>query len=249
MFAAVELLPRGTRLSRSQKATAVQRVPLANAFSFYRITLKQHAADLPWRRLSRLAGPLKTRLLLPDGWTPPANSGLTVFHPQKLPVIALVNAAAKAIAAQNLPATKLRVAVIDEAGVAVNAVEQLAPSAASLTVVTKRRERYLHLEKQIMSRYGISLLLTAASARLCESTVLIAPDAAAVPLAYDGLLLTNTPVRRMNATVRVSLPPVLPPGVEALRSPGIDPLLFASALFECCANRTLETLAMSLPPI
>ena len=116
------------------------------------------------------------------------------------------------------------------------------PLVSQIRVVTDDLLAYGETAARFRREYGLSLLLTPDDADVSQSNLLIAADAADVPLMFEGVIFTNRPQPRMNATVLMPEPPTLPPDFDALCPPDVDPLQFAAAAYELCAADTLGDL-------
>ncbi len=249
MFVTLGVLPPQPSLRRrlfrrrAKDTLSCSRVTLPNDFSFYHIQLTHDPTlPLPWDKIAGAAGAFRTRLLLPGGITIDADADAALFVPQKLPLRYLCGSAVHTLAQMQRDPAKLRLCVVDPSGVLCDALEPFVPLVSELRVVTDDLLAYGETADRLMQRYGLSLLLTPDDADAAQCNLLIADDAADVPLTFAGIVFTNHPQPRMNAAVYTPAPPVLPPDFAALCPPEIDPLVFASAAFELCAADTLSNL-------
>ena len=253
MFVTLGVLPppktfRRRILRRTAKDTlSCSRVTLPNDFSFYHIQLT-HDPDLPlpWTRIAETAGAFRTRLLLPDGLAINDSADAAAFVPQKLPLRLLCNSAARTLQRMQREPLQQCLCVLDPQGVLSDALDPFVPLVSELRVVTDDLLAYGETADRFRRKYGLSLLLTPDDADAAQSNLLIADDAADVPLTFAGTVFTNHPQPRMNAAMYMPAPPVLPPDYAALCPPAIDPLIFASAAYELCAADTLGELWMPM---
>ncbi|MBQ5969112.1 MAG: hypothetical protein IJL52_03235 [Clostridia bacterium] len=241
MFIAVTFLPKDAPASRRKQQVQPQllRVPVPGAFSFYRLTVPGAPCTAGWNAVRKAASLLRLPLLLPKG----------VAAPPGLPVVCgtayrsglLLNGMAKALPA--LAPAGARITVLDDGGALAQRIAILAPFARALTVVTRRPQNYCAAQSDLMARFGVSLpVYRKAADAVFDCGVLFAPDAAAVPLGYAGLVFTLERQSFLNATVFTCKSVALPAPYDALRPDGTDPNRFAAALVERCRARLPEDL-------
>ena len=249
MFATLGVLPppdtfrRRVLRRRAKDTLTCSRVTLPNDFSFYHIQLTHEPdAPVPWDRIAQTAGAFRTRLLLPQGMTVGQGTDAASFVPRALPLRLLCNSSARMLERMQLPALQQRLCVFDPQGVLFDALDPFVPLVSQIRVVTDDLLAYGETAARFRREYGLSLLLTPDDADVSQSNLLIAADAADVPLMFEGVIFTNRPQPRMNATVLMPEPPTLPPDFDALCPPDVDPLQFAAAAYELCAADTLGDL-------
>lgn len=143
-----------------------------------------------------------------------------------------------------LDPARVFVTVVDENAYVVDMVEKLCPFASLIRVITSCEREYSCLAEKLLGKYGLSMLIGAkADADILDSTVIISPFSIPVPLTYRGILFTNEKRRMMNAVVLSGGGKItLPEKYQKLLPESVDPLCFASALYELCAVDELGTL-------
>jgi uncharacterized protein GlcG (DUF336 family) len=166
---------------------------------------------------------------------------LQAFVPRRLPLLLCLRAATQALRRCKTKAQDLSVAVADRKGVLTRSLEPLVMLAGSLRVFTPDIAQYRATAAGLQERYGATLLLGDSPACLANSSVVIADDLTLFTGRERGLIFTQD--RRTDlpgCRIACGRLPSLRPATEALRPEGIDPLLFAAALYELCGAGELE---------
>jgi hypothetical protein len=209
---------------------------------------------LPWAEIERAAGRLRTKMLFPAGITPPPpppaqtaaqaqlEPGLRAFVPKRLPLLLCMRAAQRVLRAAQTPAQRLRVTVVDSKGVLARSLEPLVPLAGSLRVFTPDFTLYRSAAAQLQHRYGVTLVLSDSVACFAQSHVIIADNLQLFTGRERGLIFAPDPAPLPGCRVVHLQAPQLPETCVALCPPGIDPVLFACALFELCGLKETERL-------
>ena len=249
MFAVLEIKEIENTLKNRLKcrfrppAVEVEKVEIPDSFSFYRIKAEAIGTAVPWDSVAEAAGSLRTRLILPQSVKADENCGVKQYQPAVFPLHVLVNSAISTLHTMALDPTKMCVSVVDENAFIIEKIKLLVPLASTIRVVTNNVYEYEKLARELMSRYGISLII---SGKIDEilflSNVIISDRSVNIPSLFSGILFTNEKRRMMNATVLTGEGITLPQKYEALLPDGTDRMIFASALYELCAVNELETL-------
>ena len=241
-FIPVGVPPKKRRLRRAEPALQPVRVALPRAFSFYRLPIDP-ARDVSWDAVAALAETLRLPVLLPRGASPPC--ALPRFFETRFFSRTLMNGAVAAVAEMNRAAPFENITVADAPGVTDAHLCALAPFAATLTVVTAKKERFAPVSRQLLHRFGVSLLLQSRfDAPRSKNCVYIQTGADDVPLQFSGVVFTDRPKPLLNARVLTSGDVTLPAPFNALCPERVERRLFAAALSERCRVRTLESLAV-----
>jgi hypothetical protein len=265
MFACVEILPREAvalprKADRRRPAQpACIRVNPPGGAPFFRLEVycrkgRGGAPDVPWGAVERAAGRLRTRLLLPAGICPPAppparsaaqaqlEPGLRAFCPKRLPLLLCLRTAQQVLRASHIPARQLRATVVDAKGALCHDVDALVPLAGSLRVYTPDSAQYRAAAARLLSHYGATLVVSDSPACFAQSHVVIADSLRLFTGCERGLIFTPDTQTSLRARVVRCHTPQLPEAYAGLCPPGIDPLLFACALYELCGVKEMERL-------
>lgn len=96
---------------------------------------------------------------------------------------------------------------------------------------------------QLLRRYGVTLILSDSPGCFAQSHVVVADDLSLFSGRENGLIFTpDTETPRPPCRAVRMREPELPEACGLLRPPGIDPLLFACALYELCGIKEMERL-------
>ena len=259
MFACVQIIPaQGGRLLDRRRNTppALVRVNPPAGTPFFRLEAPaRKGRALPWAAMEQAAGRLRTRLLFPEGVAPPPppaacsaaqsqlEPGLRAFQPKRLPLLLCLRAAHQALRTAGVPARELRVTVVDTKGVLSHTMELLVPLAGSLRVYTPDFSLYRATATKLLHRYGATLILSDSPGCFAQSHVVVADDLRLFTGREQGLIFTpDTETSLKGCRVVRCRMPQLPEAYAKLLPTGIDPLLFACALYELCGVKEMERL-------
>jgi hypothetical protein len=248
------------KLSRAS-ALELERVTVPGGAPFFRMDVHAKAERMPWNEIEHCAGRLRTKLLLPPGLALPAEAqgdaahkeaGMRVFSARRLPMLLALRTATCVLRLCKTPAQQLRVTLADSKSLCAAAVEQFVPLAASLRVFCNDFGAYRQTAAGLLSRYGVTLLLSRAPAVFMNSDVTIVDDLALLSGAERGLVLwcgeqepsPETAKRLENVTLVRCDRPVLPEAIAPLCPTQIDPLVFAGALYELSIVKEMERLPL-----
>jgi len=252
--------PQPRLLGRRKAAPPVLvRVEPPGGAPFFRLEVAHRGrGELPWAEIERTAGRLRTRMIFPEGVTPPPpphprsasqaqlEPGLRAFVPRRLPLLLCLRAAQQVLQATRAPARQLRVTVVDSKGILARQLEPLVPLAGSLRVFTPDPPLYRAAAEQLQRRYGVTLVVSDSPACFAQSHVVVADDLRLFTGREGGLILTpDTGTSLPGCRAARCGEPILPEAYARLCPPGIAPLRFACALFELCGVKEMERLRFS----
>lgn len=244
MFTVVELIENNEKgflnfisLLRKPKVE-IKEENIANGKSFYVCKAELRKGKIPFREIENIS-PSKV-FLLPSDIT--ESTQMQNFVPKKLPHIMLFNSAIEHIKEKSLPPTKTKITVVDREGLYVNCFKEIIKLASHITVITTDK-RYRNLSDELLSAYGVSLIIRKEFYEdMGENVFLFDYDAESIPLSYKGTAFSKEKKYLLNGK---SLTPGgfdLPEEYEKLRSKNINKLNFASALYELCEVKEFSKL-------
>jgi len=260
MFACLQITRERPRAWRKPAPPALVRVEPPGGAPFFRLEVALRGKDtLPWAEIERAAGRLRTRMLFPEGVTPPPppparsaaqaqlEPGLRAFVPRRLPLLLCLRTAQQVLQASHVPARQLRVTLVDSRGALTRQLESLVPLAGSLRVYTPEPAAYRAAAERLQRRHGVALILSDSPACFAQSHVVVADDLRLFTGRESGLIFTPDTETCLpgccaahNCRVVRCGAPVLPEAYAC--PPGIDPLRFACALHELCGVKEMERL-------
>ena len=244
MFTALELSEENKKgfrsLSRFFRKTKVgiEKIELKNGKAFYICKAETRKGKIPWEEIEAVS-PVKT-FLLPDCVT--GKLPFEVWKPKKLPQLMLFNSAVEYIREKAFPPTKTQITVVDKEGRYVNLLKNMINLASQITVITTD-ESYRNLSRELLNDYGVSLIIREElGGEKVGNGFLFDYSGESVPLSYKGTVFSREKKYLLNGK---SLTPGgfdLPDEYEKLIIPKINKLHFASALFELCNVKELQSL-------
>ena len=254
MFACLTLQPNHARAWRKAAPPQLHRVDCPGGAPFFRLEAQQRKHAIDWNAIEQAAGRLRTKMLFPEGVSPPTlpvidsparaklEPGLRAFAPRRLPLLLCLRTAQQVLRASKAPAQGLRVTVVDTKGALCRCLEPLVPLAGSLRVFTPDFAAYRGTAAQLLRRYGATLILSDSPGCFAHSDIVVADSLDLFTGRERGLIFTPDPALLPGCRVVRCRQPELPGACAHLRPEGIDPLLFAGALYELCGVKEMERL-------
>lgn len=233
MFAILQIFDSNT-IFRKPKIHSM-RINTPDGEAFFVVTTEKHLGRVPWKKLENCLGTLKKEVILNGNIALPESSGITLFTPDIFPRLLLINSAADYILRHKADFISKSLTVFDEEGIYLRHIEKLLNCFANIRIVTHKPELYDNLTQILMENYGFSLIVT--SAESYDSDVIIS-HRCRVPIYFRGTVFSNEKKPLINGKVFAGRDITLPTKYEKLNTCNIDPLIFASALYEkgSCSN-------------
>ncbi|MCL2445937.1 MAG: hypothetical protein FWD06_04130 [Oscillospiraceae bacterium] len=256
MFACLQLHQSHTRSKRKISPPQLVRAEVPGGAPFFQLTTTVHRGEIDWPAVEQAAGRMRTKMLFPAGVEPPVaepafglraqlEPGLRSFAARRLPLLLSLRMAQQVLRNCNRPARELSVTFVDPRGQLCRALEPFVQLAGSLRVCTPEPAHYRQTAQQLLSRYGVVLVVSNSPACFAQSDVVVAEDLSLFTGRERGLIFTPDTTPLPGCRVVRSSEPVLPSAYEALRPEGIDPMAFAAALFELCGVKEMERLSFA----
>jgi len=257
MFACLTLSQAQGRAWRKPAAPQLVRVEVPNGAPFFLLQAQSRKGQLDFNAIEQAAGRLRTKMLFPQGMelppVPQASSaakaqlepGLRAFAPRRLPLLLCLRFAQQVLRASRIPARSRSVTIVDQKGMLCRSLEPFVQLAGSLRVFTPEPAAYRATAEQLLRRYGITLIVSSSPACFVQSDVVVADDLKLFTGRERGIIFTPNPLERSLPGLRVVQceQPTLPVPYGSLCPPGIDLMLFASALYELCGVKEMERLS------
>ncbi len=237
MFAILQISENNTILRKPEIKS--QRVNLPSGDAFFIVTVDKHMGKIPWKRLEKCLGILRHCILLPNGTAIPDGLNITAFTPETLPKLLLMNSAVDYIISHKQFFRSKSIEVFDREGIYPTRIEKLLPYLKNIRVITDNKDVYDTVSKKFMSDYGFSLVISDRDSFDCDAVI---SHECGVPVYYCGTVFTNNKKYLMNAEVFSGSEIELPAEYEKFRPENIGRVLFASALYEKCSEKDLDTL-------
>lgn len=212
-----------------------QRIILPNGETFFVVNAENIKGTASLKKLESCLGILKKDIVLCGDTPLPGGSKISVFTPDILPRLLLINSALDILKNRRYKCLIL----YDEKGIYPHLLKLLTNSFDRIRVITPVPNIYSPVALELMASCGFSLEVSATAD--FDGDVIIS-DRLCVPLYYSGTVFTNEKKYLMNARVFSGSGIILPDFYENLRPKSINPLVFASALYEKCGVGELSKL-------
>ena len=240
MFAILQISETNTILRKPKINSLRYNLPSGDAF--FIITTDKHMGKIPWKKLEKCLGILRNCILLPDSITIPDDAEITAFSPEILPKLLLINSATDCIRKHKQNYINKHLTVFDENALYINHIERLIPCFKNITVITDKTDSYNNLSAELLTDYGFSLVVSDKENFDCD--VVISHECNP-PVYFNGTVFTNKKKHLMNAEAFSGSEIKLPEIYENMRPENIDRILFASALYEKCGEKSIGELFYS----
>ena len=229
MFAILQISDTNTILRRPEIFS--NRFDLPSGDAFFTVTTEKHLGKVPWKKLESCLGILRQDLITNRNITIPQGINITVFTPDILPRLILMNSATEYITKHKDHFRSKTLTIFDEKGICESYTEKLIHYFKSIKIITDNPDKYEHVSQNLMKTYGFSLIVSQECS--FDSDVIIT-HRCNVPVYFDGTVFTNERRFIMNATVFSGSEIRLPEEYEQMRPSYIGGVLFASVLYEKC---------------
>lgn len=207
--------------------------PVKGAAPYKVINVSPGRKGIDWKTVALAAGNSAEFMLLPQGIKAPETSGIKEFIPKFLPGVILLNTVAS-VAAESGSKNHSAV-IVDKGGELAEYVERIVPYVAKITVVTQLPEAYFEPSVDIMERFGATVKVCM---QLNESEQF---DYGISDEEIECATRLFRPSSVLNGEYRIEIPEEY----RKLCPQGIDPFLFACALFECSGLKSVGELTLS----
>lgn len=243
MFCVLEIkpyisLPRFRRRFAKKAQPSLEKVAVRGGAFFYKVTVqaeKNGYADLSFLPLS--VGAAGQRILPCGELQQDLPAPLRLYSPRVFPTALFLNTARDFLQKNRASFQNCTLGVLDPDGTLQTVVYDFVPFVKSMRIFCENTANYEAVQSAILATNGLSVILCDTPEALKECDILLSPYTATA----DSKLGTLTMLRGGKA-VLAGKGVKLPPEYEARRPAGTDPLLFASALYECCNVSDLRDL-------
>lgn len=250
MFAALIIRPQSNKFFKRKfqntfpQKTEVLQTAVRNGAPFFTVTVSKKRGEIPWENVEFHVGNCAERMLLPNGVIPPENSKIKMFEPRVLPKRALFNTACELLSRSKRNPVGRTITLIDENGELSRDVYRLVPFASAVRIVTEKTDLYDSASEQIMERFGAALLVTDEVSRGADSDFIIAPNGVHDTFLPSKMcIVINGREQPSQGFISVTCKNMnLQEHYRRIVPRGIDPDIFAAALFEKCGVSSLAGL-------
>lgn len=218
------------RLFRRKGEVTSRLVTLPGGHYLLITAAENRRGQVDWREIQRVAGNEAAHLLLPNGITPPPDSGIIPFAGQALQHALMLQTALKLL--RMVPSLPRRRLVIDDPqGNYTTLAQALIPHAADLRILTTAPAAYASIATAVMEEHGACLPITTDPACIADATLVLAPDGLTAPRPLPrGWVLSGTATPHPR-TITGYIPAHADAFMDAL-PPDCDIWLYLAGLYE-----------------
>ena len=215
-----------------RKKFAVEAIlsPVRAAAPYLLINVTPGKKGIDWRMVAEAAGGSRRCMLIPEAVTLPLNAGIETFEPKVMPLLTALNSAANFCKST----VKHNVLVVDRKAVLAEYIDRIVPHVRAITVVTDLPESYYESAVRIMESFGASIKICSDVKDGNKFDIAVASE----EVSGAEVVFTAESFLRGDCRADISADCI------KLCPDGIDPFLFACALFECCGLKSLSELTL-----
>ncbi|NMP38313.1 MAG: hypothetical protein GX051_09400 [Clostridiales bacterium] len=220
-------------------AAQVCKISVPGGVPFVALSAVKRRGEIDWEDASAAIGGKSTYTLFADGISPVADTPFRRFVPQQLPKIMLFNTA-KEIIRRCCEPLSCSVCVVDGDGVLAPYAHTLCPLTREVRVLTGSGY-YERCARKALEEYGAALVIAGRDCAQIKGTCIISVCNNGSREQSNTLLLNGENARFVIKGADFTVPDEY----ASLCPDGINPKLFAEALYECCAAPGLANLIFS----
>lgn len=220
----------------------IEKVQIKDDLSFYLIKAKKRKGNIDWRKIEKVAGRCRKRMLVPEHISIPKDSSVERFVPQQFQRVLLYNTAVSLLQKTFLEPSRVIISVIDYYAEDFESIYLLLPYASIIKIITKRVSEYEDFAEKLFMEFGIRLIITDDEAAAKNSTLILATEkVVSEDLKRCRVLSLNTQksFKHLLSIGCVELPKdyVIP------QFDGISSFDFVSAIYELCSQKSIGYVA------
>ncbi len=245
MFAVLKIIPKekgmGVRLKHffSPPEPVFERVNVKGAAPFYRLEIYEKQCKDGYGEVIKMLGSCSKAVIQTFGTDVSPVNGIKIFRPTLLPNIMTVNSAEDFLRHRKYDKTAFTLGIKDRKGAFSQYLEKFVNLAGEVRVFTKNEFAYKSVCDKIYDLYGLSVVICLNERNLGSCDMIISPGNE-FDRYFNNCVLVRCGESEYNILKGEGI--TLPKYIAELLPDGVDSLVFASALYEACALKTLGTL-------
>ena len=201
------------------------------------IRLVQRSRKINWRKICRLAGNTKDRIVYTPKNSVPPDAGFVPFEPYELRQRLCSNMAIEVLSIMQDVPDNLRIGIYDPAGDFADLPPYLLKYTDNLCVVTKNSRIYSTLSKALINETGAVLRINRSVSALANCGLIVSPVAIKerfTPLPSAVVLTSRKPEVYLPCFVYYKYSCRLPKELQRFCPDGVDSEVFGGALYSFC---------------
>lgn len=219
------------------------RVNVAGGAPFYYLEIYENQCGENYNEIVYALGRCSEYLVLCGNYTLPENKLLGVYRPAKLPQLLLMNSAVSFLDKLKYDKTEFGIGIVDMRGDYTAFVEDFVNRAASVRVVTECPERYEPVREKLFDEWGFSLVVSESYSLIKDCDLTVSPETNTQRLYNRSIVYFDREKKLRNVYKAGQFS--IPEEYKKIMPEGVDPLIFASALYELCGVKPIRELKYS----
>lgn len=211
------------------------RVAVKSGAPFFILRVRTAGKEPPWDEILYMVGRCASRILTDTQLNLPKSQNIRMFIPRHLPLIAAMYTMADVLRRSQIPPQNCKIGVYDPLGTLCGRAETLLQCASDVRVCTTSTTMYDEESRRLMRLCGAGLTVGETTELFRGCNILLCTQADILPANVFAFACQGTPRENVFLCSDLHIP-------EPYRSQvpeGVDPTVFASALYELCGVRSL----------
>lgn len=227
MFAVICFENEKRKLRKHKTRIEAIQTPVRGGAPFRIITITKGRNDIDLHRIAEAASCGSRNLLVPDGFILPDSPYLSLFKADTLPLLIMLNTAAKKLKA--IPgATRRSLLIEDKNAVLPDYIDRVATCASKIKIVTDKPQAYYNAGLRLMERFGASPIVCGEKGESEKFDAAVADEPE-----------KNAKLNFSVSSIKADGTSEIPEQYTRLCPVGIDRFDFLCALFECSGVRAI----------
>lgn len=220
-------------LKRKKSRTESNSVAVIGGAPFRDIKIFVGKKGIDWKSVERAAGCALKSVIVQNGLELPENTSLKKFIPDTLPLLLMLNTAAKHID-KGENAKKRTLLIMDENAVLPQYIERIVFCAYKIKIVTDYPEKYYSVCSYLLENYGVSPVICSSLNENEKADICIAEKESV----FAKINFTADKIGSQGFAIK------MPDEYKKLCPEGVDEFLFLCAMFECGGVSALGNLCL-----
>ena len=222
-------------------APKLERVPVKSAAPYYYLELFENQCGEKFEEVAEMLGRCAGFIITCDGFMLPSDSLCDYYRPSRLPQTMLLNSAVEYAAEKSRNNSWQSIGIIDPKANFANCIEKLIVNVPSVKVVTDCPQQYENTAQALYDNWGFSLVVSQNISAVSDCDMIISPETNEQRI-YNRRIVINNKDSLKHMELRGE-GFTLPKEYERIMPQGVEPLTFASALYELCGVSELSAMS------
>lgn len=227
----------------NKPSPSLQKITVKNGAPFFILTLTElKDGEIDCEEVYRILGRCAKRLVIGRDTEIPETDYVGVFKPTLLPYLMLFNSAVKLSASfvGESHTGKLTACVIDENGILKERIIPLISLFDNIKIITDKPRCYDDVSEKILDEWGLPILITDNYDSAADCDFIFSPFKVKNAALSNCAAIRNHDSGALTRFWGEGI--TLPPDYSSFIPENVDPIIFASALYELCGVNALASL-------